>query len=127
MISLSRSKWKDADTFLSKAIHLKPKNVAAYVNRALARYNLNNLRGTMSDYDTAIDLDPQNFLAHYNRGLLRMQLGDDNRAITDFDFVIRMEPDNVLAIFNRAILLDKTNLRAAIRDYTRMIGQFPNF
>ena len=39
-----------------------------------------------------------------------------------------MEPENILAIYNRAILLDKTgDLRAAIRDYTRMIDQFPNF
>ena len=128
MISLSRSKWKNADTYLGKAIHLKPKNVGNYVNRALARYNLNNLRGTMADYDTALDLDPENFLAHYNRGLLRMQLGDDNRAIEDFNYVIKMEPQNILAIYNRAILLDKTgNLRAAIRDYTLMIKQFPNF
>ena len=69
MIALSRAEWKNADTYLSKVIHLKPKNAANYVNRALARFNLNNLRGTMADYDTALDLDPNNFLGHYNRGL----------------------------------------------------------
>ena len=57
-----------------------------------------------------------------------MQLGDDNRAITDFNFVIKMEPNNYIAIFNRAILHDKTgNLHAAIRDYSTVIAQFPNF
>ena len=59
---------------------------------------------------------------------MRVQLGDDNRAITDFDFVIKMEPKNFMAIFNRALLHDKTgNLKAAIRDYTTVINQFPNF
>ena len=67
MIALSRAEWKNADTYLSKVIHLKPKNAANYVNRALARYNINNLRGAMADYDTALDFDPNNFLAHYNR------------------------------------------------------------
>ena len=39
-----------------------------------------------------------------------------------------MEPKNFMAIFNRALLHDKTgNLRAAIRDYTTVIDQFPNF
>ena len=39
-----------------------------------------------------------------------------------------MEPHNVMALFNRAILLDKTgNLHAAIRDYSTVISQFPNF
>ena len=33
-----------------------------------------------------------------------------------------------MAIFNRALLHDKTgNLRAAIKDYTMVINQFPNF
>lgn len=41
-MSLARHQWKDADKFLSKALHLKPKNVNNYVNRALARINLNN-------------------------------------------------------------------------------------
>lgn len=62
-----------ADSCLSKAINLRPKVVHNYVNRALVRLNLNNLRGAMADYDMAIDLDPNNFLAHYNRGLLRLQ------------------------------------------------------
>lgn len=117
-----------ADEALTKSLHFKPNNVNSYINRALARINLNNLRGAMSDYDNALDLDPNNFLAHYNRGLMRVQLGDDNRAITDFDFIIKMEPQNFMAIFNRALLHDKTgNLRAAIKDYTKVINQFPNF
>ena len=71
---------KVADEALTKSLHFKPNNVNSYINRALARININNLRGAMSDYDAAIDLDPHNFLAHYNRGLMRVQLGDDNRA-----------------------------------------------
>ena len=127
-ISLSRKQWRDADEQLSKAIHLKPNTVGNYVNRALARYNINNIRGAMADYDKAIEIDPNNFLAHYNRGQLRVQVGDDNRAITDFDFIIQHEPKNFMAIFNRALLLDRTgDLRGAIRDYTTVINQFPNF
>lgn len=109
-------------------MHFKPNNVNSYINRALARININNLRGAMSDYDNALDIDPNNFLAHYNRGLMRVQLGDNNRAIEDFDFVIKMEPKNFMAIFNRALLHDKVgDLKAAIRDYTTVINQFPNF
>ena len=102
--------------------------VACYVNRALVRLNINNLRGAMGDYDKALELDPDNFLAHYNRGLLRIQVGDDNRAIDDFDYVIRMEPENFMAIYNRALLRHKTgDLRGAIQDYNKILEQFPNF
>lgn len=127
-IALSQDRWEEADTCLGKAIRLKPKTVGNYINRALARYNLNNLRGAMADYDLSLDIEPTNFLAHYNRGLLRMELGDDNRAIDDFDYVLSLEPDNVLALFNRGILRERTgDLRGAISDYSTVIEQFPNF
>ena len=128
VISLSGEKWKEGEEYLTKSIHLLPKNAVNYINRALARYNQNNLRGAMADYDTALDLDPNNFLGHYNRGLLRAQVGDDNRGIEDFDFVLKLEPDNLMALFNRALLLEQTgNLRAAIRDYSKVIEEYPNF
>ena len=128
LISLQRQQWKDAEDELSQAIRLLPKNGGYYINRALARYNQNNLRGAMADYDMALDLEPNNFLGHYNRGLLRADVGDDNRAITDFDFVLQLEPDNMLALFNRAVLLDRTgDLKGAVRDYSKVIDEYPNF
>ena len=128
IISLARQKWKEGEEYLSKSIHLLPKHPGNYINRAMARYNQNNLRGAMADYDTALDLDPNNFLGHYNRGLLRAQVGDDNRGIEDFDFVLKLEPDNLMALFNRALLLEQTgNLRGAVRDYSKVIEEYPNF
>lgn len=125
---MQKEMWADADTCFSKSLHLKPKDTGNYINRALVRLKRNNLRGAMSDYDTAIEISPNNFLAHYNRGLLRQQLGDDNKAIEDFNYVLEMEPENVMALFNRAVLLDKTgDLKGAIRDYSRVIEKFPNF
>lgn len=104
------------------------RNSSAYINRALARYHQNNLRGAMSDYDLALDVDPNNFIGHYNRGLLRAQVGDDNRAIEDFDFVLKVEPDNMMATFNRGLLRDRTgDYSGAIDDYTAVLDEYPNF
>lgn len=127
-ISLGRSEWGDAEKQLSEAIRLLPRQAGYHINRALARYKQNDLRGAMADYDMALDVDPENFLGHYNRGLLRSQVGDDNRAIDDFNFVLQLEPENMLALFNRAVLLDRTgDLRGAVRDYTKVIDVYPNF
>jgi len=39
-----------------------------------------------------------------------------------------MEPDNVMAIYNRALLLERTgDVDGAIRDYSYLIKQYPNF
>ena len=44
-MALARKEWKTADEALTKSLHFKPNNVNSYINRALARINLNNLRG----------------------------------------------------------------------------------
>lgn len=125
---LEKKKYLAADSSFTNAIQLSPKVIGYYLNRALARYNLNRFGGVLDDYDKVVSLDPKNFIAHYNRGLLRMQVGDLNRAIGDFNFIIRMEPSNMLAILNRAELREKTgDFRGAIRDYSRLLSKYSNF
>ena len=110
MLFLQRSKYQDAESDLTEAIRLSVRNAGLYINRALARYHQNNLRG------------------HYNRGLLRAQVGDDNRAIEDFDFVLSVEPDNMMATFNRGLLRDKTgDYQGAVNDFSAVLDEYPNF
>ena len=127
LVYLQQKRYEEADKDLTYAILLNPKS-SYYINRALTRYNMQELRGAMDDYDLALSIDPNNLLGHYNRGLLRAQVGDDNRAIEDFDFVIDYEPDNTIAVFNRALLLVQTgDYAAAETDLDRVIDEYPNF
>ena len=127
LVYLQQKRYEEADKDLTYAILLNPKS-SYYINRALTRYNMQELRGAMADYDLALSIDPNNLLGHYNRGLLRAQVGDDNRAIEDFDFVIDHEPDNTIAVFNRALLLVQTgDYAAAETDLDRVIDEYPNF
>lgn len=127
ILYLQQERYAEAEEDLTYAIHLMPSS-GDYINRALARYHQQNLRGAMSDYDIAIDLDPNSFLGHYNRGLLRAQVGDNNRAIEDFDFVIEREPDNTIAVFNRALLRVQTgDYEGAESDFTLVLKDYPSF
>ena len=76
IILLQTKQYKEAEECLDQSIRLSIRNVPNYINRAMARYNQNNLRGAMDDYDRALDAEPNNFIGRYNRGLLRSQLGD---------------------------------------------------
>ena len=127
LVYLKQERYEEADKDLTYAILLNPKS-GYYINRALTRYNMQELRGAMADYDLALDIDPQNIMGHYNRGLLRAQVGDDNRAIEDFDFVLEHEPDNTFALFNRALLLIQTgDWRRAEEDLDQVLGEYPKF
>lgn len=128
ILYMRRSAFPQAEAIYDRAIVQSPREGGFYLNRALARYRQNNLRGAMDDYNIALDIDPENYQGHYNRGLLRMQVGENNAAIEDFDFVLQKEPHDRLALFNRAVLLEKTgNYKAAVRDYTTVLHDYPNF
>ncbi len=127
-LSLSRGQYKQAEQQLNKAILQMPRDANLFINRALARYNQDNLRGAMSDYDAALELEPGNYLGHFNRGLLRAQVAEDNRAIEDFNFVLEQEPTNTIALYNRALLLDRTgDYKGALRDISTVIKDYPEF
>ncbi len=128
MVSANRGRYKDAEEELSKAIVQLPRNADLFINRALARYHLENLRGAMNDYDTALEIEPGNYLGHFNRGLLRAQVAEDNRAIEDFNFVLEQEPTNTIALYNRALLLDRTgDYKGALRDISTVLADYPEF
>ena len=113
---------------MNEAIKLNTREGGYYINRGLVRYQMNDLRGAMADYDQVINMDKNNLIARFNRGLLRYQVGDNNRAIEDFDVVIQLEPDNYMAYYNRALLRFETgDYRGAIRDFDVVLGQYPNF
>lgn len=45
MLFMQREKYADAETDLTEAIRLSVRNAGLFINRALARYYQNNLRG----------------------------------------------------------------------------------
>lgn len=125
---LYRRAFDEAEVMLDRAIAQSPRQANLFLDRGLLRYNKDNLRGAMDDYDIALEINPKSFVGHYNRGLLRAQVGDNNRAIEDFNFVIEHEPDNYIAIYNRALLENMTgDYRAAISDLSTIINEFPQF
>lgn len=128
LLSLMQGKCKESEEWYDRVLTLRPRQTSFYVNRALARYQQDNLRGAMADYNAALEINPDNYLAHYNRALLSMQVGENNLAIRDFDFVLQHHPSDRRALYNRAILAQQTgDYERAIKDYTTIIEEFPRF
>lgn len=73
------------------------------MNRAITKYNLDDMRGCEADLDEAIRLDPKNRLAYQNRGLLRAEAGDLNRAADDFSRALALDPSDDITLFNRPL------------------------
>lgn len=126
LLMASPEGYERAESDISEAIRLEPKESDLYVNRAFLRYNRDDYFGAMADYDYAIQVDPLNIAAIYNRGLLRMESRDNDRAITDFSRVLELDQDDYRALYNRILLYtDTRDYRSALEDVNRLIERFP--
>lgn len=127
-VSLMKDKYSNALADLNEAIRLKSDDPTYYMNRAMARYNLNDLRGTMDDFDRSISLDPNSKLSYLNRAIMRTTVGDLNRALEDFDKVLYLDPEDYQAIYNRGLVRkDLGKNKEAIADFTTIIDRYPKF
>ena len=127
-VSLMKDRYSNALADFNEAIRLKSDDPTYFMNRALARYNLNDLRGTMEDFDKSISLDPNSKLSYLNRAIMRTNVGDLNRALEDFDKAILLEPEDYQAIYNRGLVRkDLGNNKDAIADFTTILNKYPKF
>ena len=96
--------------------------------RGVVRYQMDNLEGTMQDFNKVVELEPKNAMAYANRGILRVEVGDVNNAIDDFSRVLALNPNDLLTLFNRSLLYIRVGqYRDAISDLKLIIDHYPDY
>ena len=103
------------------AIKKNPNDAEAYLDRAVAYYNLGDKQKALQDLVQATRLNPKYSLAWYNRGWLLAELGRNEEAIISLNNGIQANTE----WGNRRSLTDAYNLRCAVRnqigDYQKAI------
>ena len=93
VISLARQKWKEGEDFLTKSIHLLPKHSGNYINRALTRFNQNNLRAAIRDYSKVIEEYPNFWFGLQHRASCYRRLGNTKQAELDEFRILKAQMD----------------------------------
>ena len=129
MLFYKQGKFDLALNDLNKAIELSPnENANLYLNRGVIKYQLDDLRGTMADFDKVIELEPKNGTAYTNRGILRAQVGDVNKAIEDFSRVLALDPTDMMMLMYRGELFMQVNqYRKALNDFNVVAEEYPKY
>lgn len=121
--SLSPGHYDQAIKQLDVALDIDPASWHAYLQRGLARQNLNQLEQALADFEHALALKPDAVEALTARAEVFRQKGDRERAIEELTKVIALKPD-VTAYYSRGLAyaeLDQHKL--AIPDLTWAIDQ----
>src|SRR5262249_5955219 len=122
----SKMGFGDAAANFDKVRVLDPLTASAYANRGLARYQLKDYEGAITDCDRAIAINPRLSDAYNNRGLARYALRDYDRALSDFDRAIALSSHDPEAYNNRGNAYMETNdFDRAISDFDRALRLDP--
>ena len=107
--------------------NLYSQSAEEYLNSSLAKVNLQDYRGAISDCNKAIEIEPNYALAYNNRGKVKYKLQDYRGAISDYNKAIVINPNYALAYENRGLAKFYTkDFTSAIDDFTTAININPN-
>ena len=72
----------------------EPKSADEYSQRAIARFQKNDLEGAIADFTKVIEMNGKDqAFCYYFRGMAHYRKGDSNQAIDDLSKAIALKPD----------------------------------
>ena len=101
---LSRNDYLAAVTDLTRAIELKPTEVA-YNNRGNAFRLLKKPQEAVSDYTRAVEIAPRSAMTYFNRAVVHNEQGDTASALADYTRAIELDPRLAAAYAYRGVIL----------------------
>ncbi|OGU36911.1 MAG: hypothetical protein A2315_02710 [Ignavibacteria bacterium RIFOXYB2_FULL_35_12] len=120
--ALEKRNYHQAIKYYSSFIEVYSIYAAAYYNRGIAKYNVEDYSGAIQDFNKAIEIDPKDAAAYYNRGNAKKKFEDYWGAIQDCNKAIELDVEHINAYIIRGN--SKANLkdyRGAIQDYNKAI------
>ena len=123
---MATGKFKEADGRFTKAIDTWPSLGPAYLERGLARENLNQVDGAVDDFEHALSVDANLAQAHTELGLVYRDRGDLNRAVNEFSLSLGIT-STTDALFQRGQLYESLGQHEkALADYDAAIHEQPD-
>jgi tetratricopeptide (TPR) repeat protein len=112
----------------TQALAVDPKNVAAFVNRGVAKEASGQFESALADYDRALKIDPKNSKGLFSRANARIAKGDLDGAIADETVIIESDPDSAYwaSMERGGIFYMRQEWAKALSDFRRPIGLHPD-
>ena len=97
--------------YFNQVIKVKPYLAEPYLYRAIAKIQLSDYRGALSDCTTAIKNNPFMPGAYYTRGFVYRQLEEYDKAVDDFTSALLFAPEN------KTYMLLRADARTQLKQY----------
>jgi tetratricopeptide (TPR) repeat protein len=118
---LSSQQFDKAIVLLDLQVSQNPK-ADQYVTRGLAKMELNNLEGALTDFQSSLRLMPKNDTAYYNIGYVHYLQGNYQLSVDYFDSALLYNHNNSFYLTARGgSFLEMENFNLAFKDYRQVI------
>lgn len=109
--------------FILFSVSCRQNNASHFFKNGSAKFQLENYKSAIDDFDQAIELENDYVDAYYVRALCYGNLKKYDKAINDFNKVIALNPEYKDAYINRGYyVLEKTgDFQGAIDDYNSFL------
>ena len=106
----------------------EPKSADEYSQRAIARFQKNDLDGAIADFTKAIEMNGKDqAFCYYFRGMAHYRKGDSNQAIDDLSKAIALKPDPRFFDDRGNLLAKQGETDRAIVDLNKAIEIAPQY
>jgi tetratricopeptide (TPR) repeat protein len=95
---LALEKFEKALSVYSEILISNNNDSVAFVNRALAKWELGDLEGAIEDFRRCLNLDTRNAVAYRSIGRIHNKLGRYSQAVVALRKSLKIEADNAMAL-----------------------------
>jgi tetratricopeptide (TPR) repeat protein len=116
---MNNNNYKTAVLYFDTAIKLEPQSANSYFNRAIAKDELDDIKGAINDMNSYVVLVPNDADAYHYRGLMKKLYKDTSGAIIDCDLSLLLNPKHIDSrILRGRLLLGIDSLILSQEDFT---------
>ena len=116
---MNNNNYKKAVLYFDTAIKLEPQSANSYFNRAIAKDELDDIKGAINDMNSYVVLVPNDADGYHYRGLMKKLSKDTSGAMIDCDLSLLLNPKHIDArILRGRLFLGIDSLILSQEDFT---------
>lgn len=125
--SINQNKFTEAIGYLNVLIDTDSTIAEGWFLRGVAKYYLNDLRGSYSDLSNSISKNPLFTQAYHYRAIVNNRFSKYNDALKDLEFALELRPQDEEILFTRGgTYIQMMQYSKAIQDYSKVIMYAPS-
>jgi protein O-mannosyl-transferase len=120
--------WKNGTSLFTDVVKKNPDNYPGHYNLGYLKFQKEDIKGALEEYNKVLFLKPDFAMAYCNRGYMYLLLGEMKLAMIDFNKAISLDTAIALGYYDRGKAFGKMgDTASALKDYNKAVQLNPAY